>query len=181
MRVLAYLSSPFRATTCKSRPSPPVRRITANGPCHFLLQAVSLVHVTGCFFSAVLVTKLLRSCFSGGRAVGLHDTTTGHALSGRAPPTWHVRVGAAPACPDAGLMKILGPPRYNRCLTFCARDACISYEGAQCRRAACPLFCPRERRQSAPSVAWSVLPSEHNGQRCPAIRQEQEPLEVDAA
>ena len=39
-----------------------------------------------------------------------------------------VGLQAAPACPDAGLVKILGPPRYNRCLTFCARDACISYE-----------------------------------------------------
>ena len=61
-----------------------------------------------------------------------------------AQPVWHVRVRAAPACPDAGLVKILGPPRYNRCLTFCARDACISYELMRALSAAtaCPLACP---------------------------------------
>ena len=92
-----------------------------------------------------------------------------------------VGVRAAPACPDAGLVKILGPPRYNRCLTFCARDACISYELMRALSGGNPCLSaglPRERRQSAPSVC--VLPSEHNGKRFPAVRQEQEPLEVDA-
>ena len=77
-----------------------------------------------------------------------------------------VGVRAAPACPDAGLVKILGPPRYNRCLTLCARDACISYEleGAQCGLLLVRWLAPRaptERsvRVRAPVRAqWEKVP-----------------------